>query len=147
MKFRWSKKYQTLGVKQMLLRIEFNSENHLVFLCIQSAKNFYPKLNSPTFLFKRKKKKIENVSNKQLRTNEATTSGLCRFYISFIHSQKYLNKVHKQDPPHLLCLFSYLHILVLQLLCGFVFIFRGLHRISTHSPSSATSHSYTTMQV
>lgn len=34
------------------------------------------------------------------------------------------------------------------LLCGlFVFIFRGLYRNSTHSPCSATSHSYTTMQV
>lgn len=75
--------------------------------------------NSPDFLLKRKEKKSEEkVSSKHLRTNEAMTSGLHHFYISFIHSQNYLDKVHKQDSSHHLCLFSYLYILALH--CYFV---------------------------
>lgn len=42
------------------------------------------------------------------------TSSLHHFYISFIHSQNYLDKVHKQDPSNDLRLLSYLYILVLH---------------------------------
>lgn len=75
------------------------------------------------------------------------TSGLHHFSISFIHSQNYLKKVHKQDSSHHLCLFSYLYILALQ--CYFVdlclFLEDYIEIPPTHPPLPLL-HSYMTMQ-
>lgn len=75
------------------------------------------------------------------------TSGLHHFYVNFIHSQNYLEKVHKQDPTHHLCLFSYLYILVLH--CYFVdlclFLEDYIEILPTHPPLPL--HTATWLQV